>query len=141
MLLGVCGSACADPYEDLSFGRLSDFSLCALWTHLSRHAATPLEFFPCSYSPLHTRLSREAERLSSDLNLDREKRTLENCPMLMLLTTLCFLEGLCKTCFSTVMFFPEPGGVTTSLSAGWLRVMAHSLSSTGKSVVITPLMW
>lgn len=106
----------------------------------SGHTGTPLLDFSVSYSPLHTLLSSEADLLSSDLNLDNEKRPLERCPMLMLRTTLDFLEGLCRTCFSTVVFLPGQVCVTSSLSAGWLKVKEH-LSSTGKSVVMTPFRW
>lgn len=106
----------------------------------SGHTVTPLLDSPLSHSPLHTLLSSEADLLSSDLNLDNEKRPLEIWPMLMLRTTLDFLEGLCRTCFSTVVFLPGQVGVTKSLSAGWLKVKEH-LSSTGKSVVMTPFMW
>lgn len=91
-------------------------------------------------SPLHALLSSEADLLSSDLNLDNEKSPLGKWPMLMLRTTRDFREGLCRTCFSITKFFPWHGGATTSLSAGWLSVK-EELSSTGKSVVTTPLMW
>lgn len=107
----------------------------------SGHTASPLLVFPLSQSPLHTLLSSEADLPSSDLNLDSEKRPLERCPMLMLLTTRDFLEGLCRTCFNTAVFLPEHGDATTSVSAGWLRVKEHLLSSTGKSVVMTPFKW
>lgn len=114
----------------------------AIWSfreHFSCHTVTPLLFFPMS--PLHTRLSSEADLLSSDLNLESEKSPLERCPMLMLRTTRDFLEGLCRMCFNTTEFLPQLGGVTTSLSAGWLKVKEHLLSSIGKSVVMTPFMW
>lgn len=60
--------------------------------------------------------------------------------MLILRTTLAFLDGLCKTCFSTTVLLPVHEGVTTRVSAAWLKAKAH-LSSTGKSVVVTPFMW
>lgn len=91
-------------------------------------------------SPLYALLSSEADLLSSDLNLDNEKRPLEKCPMLMLRTTRDFREGLCRTCFNITTFLPWQGGATTSLSAGWLSVKEES-SSAGKSVVTTPLTW
>lgn len=95
--------------------------------------------FSCP-SPLHTLLSSVAA-LSSDRNLASEKSPWERWPMLMLRTTRDFLEGLCRTCFSTTVFSPRLGAATTSLSAGWLRVKEHLLSSTGKSVVMTPFVW
>lgn len=102
---------------------------------------SPLAALPRLESPLQCLLSSEADLLSSDLNLDSEKRPLERCPMLILRTTLVFLEGLWRTCFNITVFLAEHGVATTSLSAGWLRVKEHLLSSAGKSVVVTPLMW
>ena len=105
----------------------------------SGHMLRPLLVFPRSQPPLHTLLSSEADLLSSDLNLESEKRPLERCPMLMLRTTRFFFEGLCKTCFNTTVFLlSRHWGGTTTLSAGWLRVKSHLLSLTGKSVVVTP---
>lgn len=101
----------------------------------SGHTVKPLLYFPLSDAPLQILLSSEAD-LSSDLNFGSEKRALEKCPMLMLRTTRVFLAGLWRTCFSTAVLGV---GVTSILSAGWLRVNEH-LSSTGKSVVMTPLM-
>lgn len=115
-----------------------DMRFCWSWRLFSVHTVSPLLVFSLSQFPLYTLLSREADLLSSDLNLDSEKSPLENCPMLMLRTTLDFLEGLCKTCFSTTVFLPQDGGVTTSLSAGWLKVKEDLSSSAGKSVVMTP---
>lgn len=102
----------------------------------SGHNVKPLLYFPLSDAPLQILLSREADLLSSDLNFGSENRPLEKCPMLMLRTTRVFLEGLLSTCFSTAVL---EVGVTNILSAGCLRVKEH-LSSTGKSVVMTPLM-
>lgn len=76
--------------------------------------------------------------MSSDLNLGSEKNPLDKFPMLMLLTTLDFVVGLCRMCFSTMVFLPHPGWLTTSLSSGWHKVREELLSSTGKSVVMTP---
>lgn len=133
-----------DPKAILSFCKLRlkglDMTFWGSWAHLSGQTVTPLLVLPLSHSPLHTLLSSEAD-LSSDLNLGREKRPLERCPMLMLRTTRDFLDGLCKTCFNTAVFLPEHGGVTTSLSAGWLKVKEPLLSSTGESVVMTPFVW
>lgn len=56
----------------------------------------------------------------SDLSLDRVKRPLDRCPMLMLLTTLALREGLLRTCFKTAV----PPGEATIFSAGWLKVKA-----------------
>jgi len=109
------------------------------WRCFSCNTVCPLLVF-CR-STLHTLLSSEVDLLSSDRNLVSEKSPLERCPMLMLRTTLDFLEGLCRTCFNTTVFLPQLGGVTASLSAGWLNVKEHLLSSTGKSVVMTPLIW
>lgn len=111
------------------------------WRCFSCHTVTPLLVFLLSPSPVRTLLSSEVDLLSSDLNLDSEKSPLEKCPMLMLRTTLDFLEGLCRMCFKTTVFLPQVGGETTSLSAGWLKVKEHLLSSTGKSVVMTPFAW
>lgn len=116
-----------------------DMRFWGSWRCFSCHTVTPLLVF-CP-SPLHTLLSSEADLPLSDLNFDSEKSPLERCPMLMLRTTLDFLEGLCRTCFNTTVFLPQLGGVTTSLSAGWLKVKEQFLSSTGKSVVVTPFMW
>lgn len=134
-----------EPYAMWSF---CEFRLTRLfmpfwgsWRLFSGHTVPPLLVFSLSKSPLHTLLSSEADLLSSDLNLDNEKSPLEKCPMLMLRTTLDFLEGLCRTCFNTTVFLPQHWGVTTSLSAGWLKVKEDVLSSTGKSVVMTPFMW
>lgn len=128
------------PYAIWSFCeiKLDELDVCfwGSWRCFSCHTVTPLLVF---LSPLHTLLSSEAD-LSSDLNLDSEKSPLERCPMLMLRTTLVFLAGLCRTCFNTTVLLPQLGGATTSLSAGWLKVKEH-LSSTGKSVVITPFEW
>lgn len=148
MLFGVCGghrtgeellrgaaSGDDDPKAILSFCKLRlkglDMTFWGSWTPLSAQTVIPLLVFPRSHSPLRTLLSSDADLLSSDLNLDREKRPLERCPMLMLRTTRDFLEGLCKTCFNTAVFLPEHRGVTTSLSAGWLKVKEPLLSSTG----------
>lgn len=102
----------------------------------SGHTVKPLLYFPLSDAPLQVLLSSEADLLSSDLNFGSEKRPLEKCPMLMLRTMRVFLAGLLRTCFSTAVL---EEGVTSILSAGWLRVKEH-LSSTGKSVVMIPLM-
>lgn len=111
------------------------------WSLFSGHSVPPLLFPSRSQSTLQTLLSSEADLLSSDLYLDNEKSPLEKCPMLMLRTTLAFLVGLYKTCFNTTVFLPQHGGVTTSLSAGWLKVKEDLFSSTGNSVVMTPFMW
>lgn len=159
MLLGVRGGRTGEErFGGAVSSELSPNATCSLcelilnglgvrfrgsWRRLSGEAATTpllLLFPPLSPSPLHTLLSREADLLSSDLNLDNEKSPLERGPMLMLRTTLDFLEGLCRTCFNTAVFLPQLGGVT-SLSAGWLKVKDDLLSSTGKSVIETPFMW
>lgn len=116
------------------------FSLSSIL--FSGHAVPPLLFASLSTSLLHTRLSSEAEWLPSDLNLDNENNPLDKCPMLILLIILAFLVGLCRTCFSTTVFFSQLGAVTTSLSSGWHKVrveLPRVESSTGKSVVTTPL--
>lgn len=154
LLLGVRGHRTGEELRGTPSGELIP---CAMWSfceltldeldvcfwgsriRFSCHIVTPLLFFP--RSPLHTLLSSEADLLSSDLNLDSEKSPLERCPMLMLRTTLVFLAGLCRTCFKVTVLLPQLEGVTTSLSAGWLKVKEHLLSSTGKSVVVTPFMW
>lgn len=118
-----------------------DLRFWGSWRRCSGHAVTSLLVFPLSQSPLHTLLSSEADLLSSDRNLDSEKNPLDRCPMLMLRTTLDFLEGLCRTCFNITVFLPQHGGVTISLSAGWLKVKDVLLSSTGRSVVMTPFSW
>lgn len=102
----------------------------------SGHIVKPLLCFPLSDPPLQILLSSEEDLVTSDLNFGREKRPFEKCPMLMLRTMRVFLAGLLRTCFSTAVL---EVGATSILSAGWLRVMEH-LSSTGKSVVMTPLM-
>lgn len=104
---------------------------------LSGHAIPPLLL--ASTSLLHARLSSDEEWLPSDLNLDNENNPLDNCPMLILLIILAFLVGLCRTCFSTTVFFPQLGAATTNLSSGWHKVSVEVLSSKGKSVVTTPL--
>lgn len=102
----------------------------------SGHTVEPLLYFPLSGPPLQILLSNEADLLSSDLNFGSEKRPLEKCPMLILRITRVFLVGLLRTCFSTAVLAV---GATSILSTGWHRVIGH-LSSTGKSVVMTPLM-
>lgn len=75
--------------------------------------------------------------LSSDLvKFDRETLPLDKYPILMLRTTLVFLVGLLRVCFSTVVF----DAVVLIFSAGWVSVNMH-LSSTGKSVIRTPSIW
>lgn len=111
------------PNEIWSF---SDFRLMELERHFwmssvrfSVHVVCLLLVFPLSQPPLRTLLSSEADLLSSDLNLDSEKRPLDRCPMLMLRTTRVFLEGLCKTCFNVTLFLlSKHWGETTTLSAG-----------------------
>lgn len=154
MLFGVRGDRTGEELREPASDELflnAIWALCELtldwmdmcfwgsWRRFSCHTVTPLLAF--SLSPLHTLLSSEADLLSSDLNLDSEKSPLERGPMLMLRTTLDFLEGLCRMCFNTTVLLPQLWGVTTSLSAGWLKVKEHLLSSTGKSVVMTPFMW
>lgn len=144
-LAGAASSGCGlVPNEIWSFCELRlnglDRHFWSSWRCFSGHSVPPLLVFPLSQSPLRTLLSSEADLFSSDLNLDNEKSPLERCPMLMLRTTRDFLEGLCRTCFSTTVFLPQHGGATTSLSAGWLKVKEEP-SSTGRSVVVTPLMW
>lgn len=125
-------------FWELKFSRMDNlFSLSSRL--FSGHAVPPLLFASPSPSRLCTRLSSEAELLLSDLNLDNENNPLDRCPMLILLIILAFLVGLCITCFSTTVFLPQLGAVTTSLSSGWHKVMVELLSSTGKSVVMTPL--
>lgn len=122
--------------SDVLNASFCEFRLCCPESRFfSGHTVKPLLYFPLPDTPLQIRLSSEADLLSSDLNFGSEKRPLEKCPMLMLRTMRVFLAGLWRTCFSTAVL---EGGVTSILSAGWLRVNEH-LSSTGKSVVMTPL--
>lgn len=106
----------------------------------SGHAISPLLVFTLSEFLLHTLLSSDADLLSSDLNLE-SKRALVRWPMLMLRTTLVFFGGLCKTCFNTTVLLSTNWGVTTSVSAGWLKVKEHLLCSSGKLDFMTPFMW
>lgn len=114
--------------------------VCESQRCFSGHIISPLLAFTPSEFLLYTLLSSEADLLSSDLNLDN-KRPLEKWLMLMLRTTLFFFEGLCKTCFNTAVLLSTHWGVTTSLSAGWLKVKEHLLSSSVKFVFMTPFMW
>lgn len=125
-------------FRELKFSRTDKLFLLSS-RPFSGHAVPPLLFASPPPTLLCTRLSSEAELLPSDLNLGSENNPLDRCPMLMLLIILAFLVGLCRTCFSTTVFLPQLGAVTTSLSSGWHKVMVELLSSTGKSVVITPL--
>lgn len=95
-------------------------------------------FFPVSQPPRLTLLSSDADFPSLDMNLDKAKRAFERCPMLMLRTTRVFLDGLFRTCFSTVVFFAT--GAVTTISRGWLKGK-EPLSSTGKSVMRIPPTW
>lgn len=118
-----------------------EMCFCGSRRHFPGHSVTPLPVFPFSQFPLCTLLSSEADLLSPDLNLDREKRSLELCPMLMLRTMRDFLAGLCRTCFNTTVFLSGQWGLTVAVSDFLLKVSGNLLSSTGKSVIMTPFRW